>query len=60
MCLVYGDNYNMGELNYERVTSIDTQTVLRDNDYVYLLMFDISGEGNITKEDAFRLIKLAD
>ncbi|MBR5347662.1 MAG: hypothetical protein IK125_00320 [Lachnospiraceae bacterium] len=59
VCLVYGDDYDMGELDSERVADIDTESVLRDNDYVYLIMFDLSGKGNITREDAFRLVELA-
>ena len=60
VCLVYGDDYNMGELRTERVTSLNTEFLLRDNDYVYLIMFDLSGTGNITSDDAYRLVKLAD
>ena len=56
VCLIYGDDYDMNGLVTERVDNIETDTVLRDNDYVYLLMFDLSGGGNITKEDAYAFV----
>ena len=59
--LIYGDDIEMPEgLNYKKVEDIKDKTIFLDNDYVYLIITDLSGNVSFTSDDFNRLIKYAD
>ena len=59
--LIYGDDIEMPEgLEYKKIDSIDDESIFLDNDYVYLIIIDITGDVSYTEGDFNRMIEYAD
>lgn len=59
--LLYGDDIKLyEELEYKKISEINEPNYGLDNDYVYLVINDLSGKYSISEEKVVELVKYAD
>lgn len=59
--LSYGEEIMFPDnLKYSRIESLDEKIIVQDADYVYVIINDLNGTTEFTKDDLNRLIKYAD
>ncbi|MEE1008994.1 MAG: hypothetical protein UH963_07630 [Agathobacter sp.] len=56
----YGDDFNLGELEYEKLDNLKITKSMLNHDYVYLFINDETGKYDISKKAAKKLIEVAD
>lgn len=59
--LLYGENISFPEeLEYETIESLDNENWQRENDYIYLIINDLSGTAVLDKEKYIELLEYAE